>query len=297
VNVYAFIEAEKADRRNVAKACALVEVSRSAFYQWARHEPSLRDQADTELAAKITAIHGGSRGSYGAPRVHAQLVRDGVRCSRKRVARLMATRGLMGRYPRRFRRTTITDVDDKAGSDLVKRNFEVEEINQVWCGDISYVRTWQGWTYLATVIDLASRRVVGYAIADHMRTDLVSDALKMAIEERRPAPGLIFHTDRGCQYTSNEFRDLLKRNLIRQSLSRPGQCWDNAVAESFFSTIKTELIYQHGWPSALTVRQAIFEYIEVFYNRQRLHSTLGYVSPTEYENKTTISNHKRREAA
>jgi transposase InsO family protein len=155
--------------------------------------------------------------------------------------------------------------------------------NKVWLSDVSYVRTWEGWCYLATVIDLASRRVVGFAIADHMRVSLVSDALKMALGLRQPGPGLIFHSDRGSQYTSKTFRELLAKWGIRQSLSRPRQCWDNAVAESFFATLKVELVYSQSFPTRTAARQAVFEYIEVFYNRQRLHSSLGYRSPVEHE--------------
>jgi len=222
----------------------------------------------------------------GAPRVHQQLRREGVACGKKRVARLLGERGLAGRSRRRFRRTTIADpAANPQAPDLVRRAFGPEglEPNRVWVGDISYLRTWEGWCYIATVIDLASRRVVGFALADHLRTSLACDALRMAVAARRPSPGLVFHTDRGSQYTAQEFRKLLTSHGITQSLSRPGQCWDNAVAESFFATLKTELIVRHSWPTRAAVRTAVFEFIEVFYNRQRLHSALGYRPPVEYE--------------
>ncbi len=285
MKVYPFIAAEKAAGRQVRKPCALLCVSRSAYYQWSRQELSARARADADLEDKVRHIHEQSRGTYGAPRVHQQLRRDGVRCGKKRVARLMATAGLAGRHRRRARRTTIADPAAAAMPDLVNRAFSPQELtpDQVWVGDISYLRTWEGWAYLATVIDLASRRVVGFAVADHMKAGLVIRALETALTSRHPAPGLIFHSDRGSQYTSAEFRALLDAHGIRQSVSRPRQCWDNAVAESFFSTLKTELVYRQPFPTRADARQAVFEYIEVFYNRQRIHSALGYRSPSDYE--------------
>jgi transposase InsO family protein len=198
----------------------------------------------------------------------------------------MRGHGLQGRCRRRFQRTTIPDPQaEPAASDLLRRHFDGQQLalDQVWVGDISYVRTWEGWLYLATVVDLASRRVVGWAMAEHMRAELACDALRMAVERRGPAPGLIFHSDRGSQYTAGDFTALLARHGIRQSLSRPRQCWDNAVAESWFATLKVELVHRHPWSTRARARQAIFEYIEVFYNRRRLHSSLGYLSPAEYE--------------
>lgn len=285
MKVYPFIAAEKAAGRQVRKPCVLLGVSRSAYYQWSYQEPSARERADADLADRVRSIHSRSRGTYGAPRVQQQLRRDGMHCGKKRVARLMGTSGLAGRHRRRFQRTTVADPAAPAAPDLVNRAFSPEglEPDQVWVGDISYLRTWEGWAYLATVIDLASRRVVGFAVADHMKTGLVSQALETAITSRRPTPGLIFHSDRGSQYTSAQFRALLERHGIRQSLSRPRQCWDNAVAESFFSTLKTELVYRQPFPTRAAARQAVFEYIEVFYNRQRIHSALGYCSPSDYE--------------
>jgi transposase InsO family protein len=296
VSAFPFIEAEKAEQRNVAKACELLEVSRSAFYQWHRHVPSARCVADEELAVRIEAIHAQSRGTYGWPRVHQALRRDGVRVRRERVARIMRRRGLIGRCRRRWTRTTISDPAVTA-IDRLKRAFGpgTIEVDRVYVGDITYIWTWEGWLYLATVIDLASRRVVGWAMADHMRAELVCDALRMAANARRPAPGLIFHSDRGTQYTSTEFTELLAAHEMLQSLSRPRQCWDNAVAESFFASLKLELIDRHSWASRNQVRRAVFDYIEVFYNRRRLHSTLGYLSPTEYEAK--IHHHNPAHAA
>jgi len=284
--VYAFIAAEKPAERNVNRSCALLSVSRSAYYQWSQHRPSAHARKDDELRARVRQVHSESRGTYGAPRVHQQLRQGGVYTARKRVARVMASEGLCGRQKRRFKQTTIVDPTNAvAASDLLGRSFAPEALalDQAWVGDITYIRTWQGWAYLATVIDLASRRVVGFAVADHMRSALVVEALEMALKSRRPAPGLIFHSDRGSQYTSAAFRDLLARHKLRQSLSRPRQCWDNAVAESFFATLKTELVYRTSLPTVSAARTAVFEYVEVFYNRRRLHSALGYQSPSVYE--------------
>ena len=230
MNIYPFIEAEKAEQDgNVAMACRLLEVSRTAYYEWSSTGPSARELSDGELTERIKQIHSKSGGRYGAPRITDELRDDGVCVGKKRVARLMALNGLVGRCKRRFKKTTIADPNAETKAiDLIRRNFGVgvREIDTAWCGDITYVRTWEGWLYLATVIDFESRRVVGFAMAEHMRADLVTDALQMAIDLRRPAPGLIFHSDRGSQYTSAAFRQLLEQNGIVQSLSRPGQCWD-----------------------------------------------------------------------
>ena len=285
MNVYPFIEAEKHLQGNVRRACALLEVSRAAYYAWSSLDPEERRRGDDELVAAISDAHRSSRGTYGAPRIVRALRKRGLRVSRKRVARLMRQRGIVGRARRRRRRTTIADPAAAKTADLLQRNFTptAHKPDKTWCGDISYVRTWEGWAYVATVIDLSSRRVVGLAMADHLRTSLASEALQMALTSRRPKAGLIFHTDRGCQYTSGEFRELLAGNGVVQSLSRPGQCWDNAVAESFFATLKEELLYRGTWPTRAAARRAIFEYVEVFYNRKRMHSVLGYHSPVDYE--------------
>ena len=286
MNRYRFIAAEQAGRRGAVKACALLKVSRSAYHEWSRHRPSKREQSDAALEKRIVRIHKASRGTYGAPRVHEQLQREGISCSRKRVARLMASCGLVGRQKRRTRKTTVADANlTPVTQDLLGRAFApaARERNRAWVGDITYIRTWEGWLYLATVIDLASRMVVGLAMAEHMRASLVCEALQMALKRRRPQPGVIFHSDRGSQYTSREFAALLTAHGVVPSLSRVGQCWDNAVAESFFATIKVELIHQQSWPTRAAAQRAVFEYIEVFYNRQRLHSALGYRPPAEYD--------------
>ena len=283
MSVYPFIEAEKRGRRNVTRACELLKVSRAAFYQHL-NGPSRRGQQDADLAAKIQAVHEESRGRYGAPRVHAELRRRGHRHGRKRVARLMRQAGLQGRAARRWKKTTIADPAAAARADRIRRDFtaDAHRLNSRWCGDITYIRTWEGWLFLATVIDIASRRVVGYAMADHLRTELISSALGNAVAARDPDPGVVFHSDRGCQYTSAEFADLATDYQVVLSLGRTGQCWDNALAESFFSSLKGELIDLRSWPTRAGARRAIVEYIG-WYNGTRLHSTLGYLSPAEYE--------------
>jgi putative transposase len=282
--VQAFIEAEKQADRNVAKACELLVVSRSAFYDRLDHVPSAREVSDAEVMEKIKAIHALSGGTYGAPRILYELREEGWHVGKKRVARLMTQAGLAGRCRRRSRRTTFADPEARV-LNLLARNFGPENLSldTTWAGDITYVRTWEGWAYLATVIDLASRRLVGWAMADHMDASLVCDAMNMALAARRPAPGLLFHSDRGSQYTSVDFRALLAEHHVVQSLSRRAQCWDNAVSESWFGTYKLELIEGRSWPSIATLRSATFAWIEGWYNIRRRHSTLGGISPANYE--------------
>ena len=284
MNIYPFIEAEKACRRNVKRACELLKVSRAAFYQHLAGR-SRRDRADAELAEKITQIHGDAKGRYGAPRVHAVLARRGHRHGRKRVARLMRSAGIAGRAPKRWRKTTIADPAAAARADLIRRDFTTDAagVNARWCGDITYIATWEGWLYLATVIDIASRRVVGYAMADHLRTELVADALANAVAARDPDPGVVFHSDRGCQYTSAAFAGLATSCQVALSMGRTGQCWDNALAESFFASLKGELTDTQPWPTRAAARRATVDYIG-WYNGTRLHSALGYRSPAEFEN-------------
>ena len=288
MNCYPFIEAEKAGRRNLARACALLKVSRAACYQHLAG-PSKRGRADAELTEQIRVVHEESKGRYGAPRVHAELARRGRRHSRKRIARLMRTAGIRGRAPKRWKKTTIPDPAAASRADRIRRDFtaDASKINARWCGDITYVGTWEGWLYLATVIDIASRRIAGYAIADHLRTELVSAALANAIAARNPAPGVIFHADRGCQYTSAGFAGLATDWAVTLSHGRTGQCWDNALSESFFASIKGELLDLQAWPTKAAARRAIVEYI-AWYNGTRLHSTLGYRSPAEFEEDNKI---------
>jgi transposase InsO family protein len=283
VSRYRFIAVEKA-HHSVVRLCRVLSVAKSAFYAWHKHQLSARAQVDEQLTNEIKEIYDASRCTYGAPRVHAELRHRGQRVGRKRVARLMRTAGLVGRTPRRFRRTTMTDPSTlRQVQDLVQREFDPTEPNQLWLSEITYIRTWEGWLYLAIVLDAYSRKVVGWALADHMRTELVTAALQMALINRQPAPGRVCHSDRGSQYTSAGYRDLLEQHGLRHSVGQPGTCWDNAVAESFFATLKNELIYRHAWPTRQSARTAIFGFIEGWYNRFRLHSTLNYVSPHLYE--------------
>jgi transposase InsO family protein len=285
VNVYPFIEAEKAGSRNVKRACELLKVSRAAYYAARGGQLSDRDRDDAELTVLISAEHKRSRGRYGVPRVHAELRRQGRRHSRKRVARLMRQAGLRGRAPKRWKKTTIPDPAAAARADAIRRDFTADaaKINTRWCGDITYIATWEGWLYLATVIDIASRRIVGFALADHLHTELPADALANAVAARDPAPGVIFHSDRGCQYTSAAYAALAGDCQVVLSVGRKGQCWDNAVAESFFASLKGELTDTQAWPTRAAACRAVVEYI-AWYNGTRLHSTLGYRSPAEFEN-------------
>jgi transposase InsO family protein len=286
VNVYPFIEAEKAGSGNVVRACALLQVSRSAYYAQRSGAYSARERADAELLEQVKNLHAESSGTYGAPRIHAELAHRGRRHGRKRIARLMRRAGVHGRAPQRWTKTTIPDPAAAARADLIGRDFTADAaaINARWCGDITYIRTWEGWLYLATVIDIASRRVVGWATADHLRTDLAGEALTNAVTQRRPEAGVVFHSDRGCQYTSTQYAALAGSLGVTLSVGRTGQCWDNALAESFFATIKGELLDRRTWPTRAAAHRAIFEYIEGWYNLRRLHSALGYRSPADYEN-------------
>jgi transposase InsO family protein len=285
VRLYPFIEAEKSLQLNVKRACELLKVSRAAYYAARRGGPSDRARKDAELAARVKSAHEESRGRYGSPRVHARLRAQGLRHSRKRVARLMRAQGLQGRAARRWKKTTIPDPAAAARADRIRRDFtaDASKLNTRWCGDITYIATWEGWLYLATVIDIASRRVVGFALADHLRTELIADALSNAVAARDPEPGVIFHSDRGCQYTSAAYASLADDCQVTLSVGRTGQCWDNALAESFFSSLKGELIDERSWPTRAGARRAVVEYI-AWYNGTRLHSTLGYLSPADYEN-------------
>jgi transposase InsO family protein len=286
VNIHPFIEAENATTiGNVKRSCELLEVSRAAYYTRRSAVPSQHTQQDAALTERVIQVHDESKGTYGAPRVHAELRAQGHRHSHKRIARLMSQAGRAGRTAKQWRTTTVPDPAHSLPADLINRDFScaAPDINTRWCGDITYIHTWQGWLYLATVIDIASRRIVGWATADHLRTDLPDQALRNAITQRRPGRGVIFHSDRGCQYTSAQYARLAHGNNVRLSVGRKGQCWDNAVAESFFATIKTEMLDRQPWPTKALAHKAIFEYIEGWYNTRRRHSSLGYLNPTAYE--------------
>ncbi len=284
---YRFILAEQATYP-ITLLCRVLGVARSGYYAWQRRGVAARAQADQVLTEQISAIHEQSRGTYGAPRVHAELQVRGVRCGSKRVARLMRQAGLVGGQRRQRVRTTVADPSQPPAPNVVNRDFTALASERLWVGDLTYVPTWEGWLYLAVLLDAFSRRVVGWAMADHLRTDLALDALQMALTSRRPAPGLIHHTDRGCQYTAEAYQAALAAHGITPSMSRVGDCYDNALAESFLATLKGELVDTQPWPTRRAARQAIFEWIEVFYNRQRRHSSLGYLSPVAFEEGITL---------
>lgn len=263
--------------------CAQLQVSRAGYYAWRARAASERARTDATLTTLIVAAHAAGRGNPGVRRIRADLAASGYRVSHKRVHRLMRAAGLHGRHPKAWKKTTIHGEQPLGAPDLIGRNFTAIAADTRWCGDITYVRTWTGWAYLATVIDLHSRAVVGWALADHMRTSLVTDALAMAITHRRPVAGVVFHSDRGCQYTSKEFAEFCTAGGVVRSLGRTGICYDNAVSESFFATYKKELIHTRPWPDLEYLRKATFDWIETYYNTRRRHSTLGYLTPAEYE--------------
>ena len=284
--IYTFIEAQKINHR-ISSMCRALKVSKSGFYGWRDRAPSARAQTDALLMKKIVRIHRDSRETYGAPRIHFELRMLGVRCARKRVARLMREAGLFGCGGRRRKaRTTLRSQAERTppAPDLVKRNFTPEAPDRLWVADItSTVRTWEGWLYFSFVLDTYSRRIVGWSMANNLRTELVLDAVNMAIYTRRPSPGLIHHSDRGSQYTSVEFGSRLREEGLLSSMGSVADAYDNSMAESFVSTLKRELIHRHSWPSRQIARTAIFEYIEGFYNTRRRHSALGHLSPSDYE--------------
>ena len=263
--------------------CAELEVSRSGYYAWRLGGPSARAIADEGFTVMIRAICRDGRGNPGVRRVRAGLAALGHLLSHKRVWRLMRAAGLQGRHPKAWKRTTVHGDAPVSAPDLIKRDFTAPAPNQRWCGDITYIKTWEGWAYVATVIDLYSRSLVGYAIADHMHTDLITDALDMAITARRPRPGVIFHSDRGTQYTSAQFDRYCTKNNIRRSLGKTGICYDNAVSESFFATYKKELIHTRPWPDLKSLIEETADWISNYYNPIRRHSTLDYLTPREYE--------------
>jgi len=286
VTIFGFVLAKKAEH-SISIMCRVLEVSRSGYHAWVGRSPSARAVQDARLTARIAVLHTLRRGVYGSPRIWADLVLDdGERLGRKRVERLMREAGLSGRITRKWKATTIRVPGVRVADDLLDRDFTASGPNQRWVADITYLRTWQGWLYLVAVQDLYSRRIVGWAMADHMRAELVVDALQMALARRRPAPGLIWHSDQGSQFVSLAFGQQARAAGIAQSMGSRGDCWDNAVAESFFATIKKELIHRRSWPTRAELSTEVFDYIETFYNRQRRHSTLGQLSPVEFETST-----------
>lgn len=263
--------------------CQLLEVSTSAYYDWLKRSPTPREKENAMLTELIKELFESQRKRCGTRTLKKALARQGFQVSRRRIGRLMKQAGLECKTKKKFKATTDSKHAYPVAPNLLNREFQVDQPNQVWVGDITYVWTEEGWLYLATVIDLFSRRIVGWSMDNKMKTSLVNDALLMALWQRKPERGLLWHTDRGSQYASDSHRQLLQTHGITQSMSRKGNCWDNAVAESFFHTLKIELIHQHRFATREEAKRAIFDYIEVFYNRQRFHSTNDYWSPVDFE--------------
>lgn len=263
--------------------CNVLKVSRSGYYASFVRPESRRAHENRILLVKIKAIHKGSRNTYGSPRVHRKLRAEGETCNQKRVARLMSDADIRAKQKRSFVATTDSKHSLPVAANLLDRQFDAVSPNRVWVSNITYIPTSEGWLYLATIMDLYSRQIIGWSMGDSLERSLVKGALSMAIRNRRPPEGLLHHSDRGSQYASAEYQGMLMRNGIIPSMSRKGNCWDNAPMESFFHTLKTELIHHKRYRTRHEARRDIFEYIEVFYNRQRLHSSLGYKTPMEYE--------------
>jgi putative transposase len=286
--IYSFIAEEQADTDSdwtVAEMCRTLGVARSGFYDWQDRPPCERELTDRQLAVEIEAIWECSDRTYGAPRVHRWLAKQGFVAGRNRVARIMRVNGWEGETGRRRVRTTIVDRGATAAEDLVGRDFDPTEPDRTWCGDITYLRTGEGWLFLATVIDLYSRRVIGWSVAEHMRTTLVADALSMAVATRGGTveTGVVFHSDRGSQYTSADFGDLCDQLGVIQSMGATGVCWDNAPAESFFGTLKRELANRRRWDTRAEARRDLIRWIEGWFNTRRLHSSINYNAPADYE--------------
>jgi transposase InsO family protein len=267
--------------------CRVLQVARSGYYAWRCRQPGAQAQRRTALTEAIRTVHAKSRGRYGSPRVHRTLQAQGHACCENTVAKLMKQAQIRAKTPRRFVvRTTDSRHEQPVAPDRLRQDFAVaQRPDQVWVADITYLATGEGWLYLAAVLDLCSRKVVGWCVADHLRTELVSTALTRALQQRQPEPGLVHHSDRGVQYASDAYQELLHEHEALPSMSRRGNCYDNAVMESFFGTLKTELTYHESYANRKEAEQALFEYIEGFYNTTRLHSSLGYQSPRQFEDR------------
>lgn len=282
---YEQIEAAKGDAP-VTAACSALGASTSAFYEWRQRRdaaPTKRELDDRRLDHAIRVAFDENRGVYGRPRLRLVLREQGVVVGANRLRRKMREMGLNAKPRRRFKNTTLSDHDERVAPNLLNRKFTADAPNRVWVSDITYIRTWEGWVYACFIIDLFSRKVVGLALADHMRADLVTRALDMAVSRRRPEAGLILHSDRGSQYVSKAVRRRVRRYSFVQSMSRAGNCYDNAVSETFHDKLKQELIYRRTWPTRRSVTLAVIEYVEQFYNSRRLHSSLDFLSPNQFE--------------
>lgn len=280
--IFAWIE-ERKTQWPIAVMCGVLEVSRSGFYAWRSRRTSATRRRRNELTIEVKAIHAESDQRYGSPRIHRVLRSRGHECDVKTVAKVMKEAGISAKTPKRFVQTTDSDHSLPVAANRLDRDFTAAEPNRKWVSDITYIRTQEGWVYLAVVIDLFSRMVVGWSMDATMTSRLVVDALTMALRQRVVTDGILLHSDRGCQYASEHYRRHLCEAGIECSMSRKGNCWDNAPTESFFATLKKELVHRRDYATREAARQSVFEYVEVFYNRVRLHSSLGYVSPAEYE--------------
>jgi transposase InsO family protein len=279
---YRFIE-EHRRQWPVRLMCRVLHVSCAGYYTWRDRPVSAGQQRREALAGQIQAVHHEMKERYGSPRMHAELVARGQNCCVNTVAKLMRQHGIAAKTTRKFRCTTDSNHDLAVADNLLDRQFEPAAVNQAWVTDITYIPTWEGWLYLAAVEDLYSRQIVGWSMSERITSRLVVDALEMAVSRRLPGEGLLAHSDRGSQYASEHYQRLLERHSITCSMSRRGDCWDNAPMESFFASLKKELVHQEDYRSRAEARASVFEYIEVFYNRVRRHSALGYQSPVEYE--------------
>jgi putative transposase len=267
----------------VTLMCTVFQVSRSGFYAWSKRPESQRSIKNRELSQEIAAIHRESKGIYGSPKIHGELQRRGKRHGKNRIASLMRKDGLYAKTKRKFRVTTDSSHKQPVAANLLNRKFNPNLPNQVWVGDITYIWTREGWLYLAIVMDLFSRNIVGWSMSERITRQLAMNALTLAVKRRNPPRGLLHHSDRGSQYASDDYQALLTKHGMLCSMSRAGNCWDNAPAESFFGTLKRELVYHNHYQSRAQARQSIFDYIERFYNRRRIHASLGYLTPSEYE--------------
>jgi putative transposase len=284
---YHFIQAEKA-QYPVEVLCRVMAVARSGFYAWCHRPASRRAQQNQVLLAQIQDHHRNSDGSYGSPRIHRDLRGQGLQVGRHRVARLMRLHGIRGVCRRRAPYRQRTESPTVLAANVLQREFTATQPNQKWAGDITYVATREGWLYVAVLVDLYSRRIVGWAMAERVTTELTMTALTMALQQRRVEGDLLHHSDRGSQYAALLYQQQLTVQGIQCSMSRPGNCWDNAVVESFFASLKTELIYRRRFHTRQEAQSAIFTYVEGFYNRRRRHSTLGYLSPVEFEQQASL---------
>lgn len=265
----------------VSLMCNVIGASRSGYYSWLKRPESKTAKDNKDLISEIRSVHKESRNRYGSPRIHAELKDRGIKCSLKRVSRLMREDGLYAKTRRKFRATTNSRHSRPVADNLIAQNFNQEAPNRVWASDITYIPTGEGWLYLSAVIDLYSRNVVGWAMKERMTSQMVTEAFNMALLNRNPP--VIHHSDRGCQYASEEFQNLLKEYEVQCSMSGKGNCYDNAVVESFFGTLKKEVVYFENYKTRDEAKRSIFEYVEIFYNRKRRHSSLGYKTPVEFE--------------